>query len=61
VIRRSLIEPLAHRPSDLVLLHAGKSVSGIRSGVLVPDNGDVGINMVDFWEKIGKSARNLRE
>jgi len=48
VIRRSLVEPSADRPSDLVLLHAGKGVSGIRSGVLVPDNGDAGINMVDF-------------
>jgi len=49
------------RPSDLVLLHADNSISTIRSGVHLPKIGDVEVNMVDFWDMIGKSARNLRK
>jgi hypothetical protein len=75
VIRRSAVNPSPlrardhaiqtrrslHRSPDLVLLPPGKSVSGIRSGVLGPNIGDADVNMVDFWSKIGKSARNLPE
>jgi len=43
------------------MFRADNSVSAIRSGVHLPKIGDADINMVDFWDKIGKSARNLRE
>jgi hypothetical protein len=44
-----------------VLLLAGQGVSDTRSGVLAPQNGDADVNMVDFCDKIAKSARNLPE
>jgi hypothetical protein len=74
-IRRSIVNPSSFRTRDhpipprrsplrlfdLVLLLAGQGVSDTRSGVLAPQNGDADVNMVDFCDKIAKSARNLPE